>query len=226
MKENFELGRRYDTLKIPENVIIIIMILVVILFVVAIELFLVSLINVVARKKILKGIEISLKNIFYVSEEITEENYKEYKLQIEVILNESIAKDKVLCDEFKNISDILNYYICNFNGKKAVKSKEDKRLKKNILEFLKIYYEKKDADIWGDLSGTDYVVLKKILNSCSENEKEEREEDVAQIVSELNKKDNLIRMLQQKNKTERHLSIINTGIAIVSLIITIISIVF
>lgn len=226
MKENFELGRRYDTLKIPENVIIIIMILVVILFVVAIELFLVSLINVVARKKILKGIEISLKNIFCVSEEITEENYKEYKLQIEVILNESIAKDKVLCDEFKNISDILNYYICNFNGKKAVKSKEDKRLKKNILEFLKIYYEKKDADIWGDLSGTDYVVLKKILNSCSENEKEEREEDVAQIVSELNKKDNLIRMLQQKNKTERHLSIINTGIAIVSLIITIISIVF
>lgn len=226
MKENFELSRRYDTLKIPENVIIIIMILVVILFVVAIELFLVSIINIVARKKILKGIEISLKNIFGVSEEITEENYKEYKLQIEVILNESIAKDKVLCEEFKNISDILNYYICNFNGKKTAKSKEDKRLKKNILEFLKIYYEKKDADIWGDLSGTDYVILKKILNSCSENEKEEREEDVAQIVSELNKKDNLIRMLQQKNKTERHLSIINTGIAIVSLIITIISIVF
>ena len=226
MKENFELSRRYDTLKIPENVIIIIMILVVILFVVAIELFLVSIINIVARKKILKGIEISLKNIFGVSEEITEENYKEYKLQIEVILNESIAKDKVLCEEFKNISDILNYYICNFNGKKAAKSKEDKRLKKNILEFLKIYYEKKDADIWGDLSGTDYVILKKILNSCSENEKEEREEDVAQIVSELNKKDNLIRMLQQKNKTERHLSIINTGTAIVSLIITIISIVF
>ena len=226
MKENFELSRRYDTLKIPENVIIIIMILVVILFVVAIELFLVSIINIVARKKILKGIEISLKNIFGVSEEITEENYKEYKLQIEVILNESIAQDKVLCEEFKNISDILNYYICNFNGKKAAKSKEDKRLKKNILEFLKIYYEKKDADIWGDLSGTDYVILKKILNSCSENEKEEREEDVAQIVSELNKKDNLIRMLQQKNKTERHLSIINTGIAIVSLIITIISIVF
>ena len=215
-------------MKIPENVIIIIMILVVILFVVAIELFLVSIINIVAREKILKGIEISLKNIFGVSEEITEENYKEYKLQIEVILNESIAKDKVLCEEFKNISDILNYYICNFNGKKAAKSKEDKRLKKNILEFLKIYYEKKDADIWGDLSGTDYVILKKILNSCSENEKEkeEREEDVAQIVSELNKKDNLIRMLQQKNKTERHLSIINTGIAIVSLIITIISIVF
>ncbi len=213
-------------MKIPENVIIIIMILVVILFVVAIELFLVSIINIVARKNILKGIEISLKNIFGVSEEITEENYKEYKLQIEVILNESIAKDKVLCEEFKNISDILNYYICNFNGKKAAKSKEDKRLKKNILEFLKIYYEKKDADIWGDLSGTDYVILKKILNSCSENEKEEREEDVAQIVSELNKKDNLIRMLQQKNKTERHLSIINTGIAIVSLIITIISIVF
>ena len=226
MKENFELSRRYDTLKIPENVIIIIMILVVILFVVAIELFLVSIINIVAREKILKGIEISLKNIFGVSEEITEENYKEYKLQIEVILNESIAKDKVLCEEFKNISDILNYYICNFNGKKAAKSKEDKRLKKNILEFLKIYYEKKDEDIWGDLSGTDYVILKKILNSCSENEKEEREEDVAQIVSELNKKDNLIRMLQQKNKTERHLSIINTGIAIVSLIITIISIVF
>lgn len=226
MKENFELSRRYDTLKIPENVIIIIMILVVILFVVAIELFLVSIINIVVREKILKGIEISLKNIFGVSEEITEENYKEYKLQIEVILNESIAKDKVLCEEFKNISDILNYYICNFNGKKAAKSKEDKRLKKNILEFLKIYYEKKDADIWGDLSGTDYVILKKILNSCSENEKEEREEDVAQIVSELNKKDNLIRMLQQKNKTERHLSIINTGIAIVSLIITIISIVF
>ena len=226
MKENFELSRRYDTLKIPENVIIIIMILVVILFVVAIELFLVSIINIVAREKILTGIEISLKNIFGVSEEITEENYKEYKLQIEVILNESIAKDKVLCEEFKNISDILNYYICNFNGKKAAKSKEDKRLKKNILEFLKIYYEKKDADIWGDLSGTDYVILKKILNSCSENEKEEREEDVAQIVSELNKKDNLIRMLQQKNKTERHLSIINTGIAIVSLIITIISIVF
>lgn len=213
-------------MKIPENVIIIIMILVVILFVVAIELFLVSIINIVAREKILKGIEISLKNIFGVSEEITEENYKEYKLQIEVILNESIAKDKVLCEEFKNISDILNYYICNFNGKKAAKSKEDKRLKKNILEFLKIYYEKKDADILGDLSGTDYVILKKILNSCSENEKEEREEDVAQIVSELNKKDNLIRMLQQKNKTERHLSIINTGIAIVSLIITIISIVF
>lgn len=213
-------------MKIPENVIIIIMILVVILFVVAIELFLVSIINIVARKKILKGIEISLKNIFGVSEEITEENYKEYKLQIEVILNESIAKDKVLCEEFKNISDILNYYICNFNGKKAAKSKEDKRLKKNILEFLKIYYEKKDADIWGDLSGTDYVILKKILNSCSENEKEERKEDVAQIVSELNKKDNLIRMLQQKNKTERHLSIINTGIAIVSLIITIISIAF
>ena len=143
-----------------------------------------------AREKILKGIEISLKNIFGVSEEITEENYKEYKLQIEVILNESIAKDKVLCEKFKNISDILNYYICNFNGKKAAKSKEDKRLKKNILEFLKIYYEKKDADIWGDLSGTDYVILKKILNSCSENEKEEREEDVAQIVSELNKKVN------------------------------------
>lgn len=213
-------------MKISENVIIIIMILVVILFVVAIELFLVSIINIVARKIILKGIEISLKNIFGVSEEITEENYKEYKLQIEVILNESIAKDKVLCEEFKNISDILNYYICNFNGKKAAKSKEDKRLKKNILEFLKIYYEKKDADIWGDLSGTDYVILKKILNSCSENEKEEREEDVAQIVSELNKKDNLIRVLQQKNKTERHLSIINTGIAIVSLITTIISIVF
>ena len=46
MKENFELSRRYDTLKIPENVIIIIMILVVILFVVAIELFLVSIINI------------------------------------------------------------------------------------------------------------------------------------------------------------------------------------
>ena len=69
-------------MKIPENVIIIIMILVVILFVVAIELFLVSIINIVARKKILKGIEISLKNIFGVSEEITEENYKESQLEI------------------------------------------------------------------------------------------------------------------------------------------------
>lgn len=96
-------------------------------------------------------------------------------------------------------------------------------MKNNAVQFLLMYYNEKDADILGRITGTEYSVLKKLLYDCEKDKKEERREDISQLANELSKKENLIKMLQFKNTTEKRLSIMNTGLAIISLIITVLS---
>lgn len=205
-----------------EKFAILLMALLVIVVVIIIEYVLFAVVETLDFHRSYKKMMNSLKNIFCTIDNDSEKYY-EKKEQLEAIFQKIISKDKTLSEKFVTIPDLVKYFIASINEKEQLECGKDKIMRNNALQFLFLYNREEDADVLGKLTGTEYSALKKLLHDCTEDKEKERKEDVSQIANELSKKDDLIRTLQFKNKLEKRLSIMNTLLAVVSLIVTFVS---
>lgn len=149
----------------------------------SIYLILTDVSNTVTYNKKIKKLNSMLRNVLYTY--CKTKDYDECNYEIEIAFREFVLPDERLKREFPNISILLEKHILNINLKETVLQGDELNIdsyKKSIREFLMEYNQKNPLE---QIKGTDYVVLKDLINCLEEHKVSEGKNIINQVAIEI-----------------------------------------
>lgn len=198
---------------IPEGFIIIVVITLIALPFTYIMFILNSISDFLIAKRIQKEIDKALVNVFQTYSDTLD--YEQSLFELSLIMQKLTPKSSFLSKKYDTLLTLMECFVVNINCGK-IEDKDIQILKNQVLRFVAIYKQKNPLE---QISGSNYAVLKELLDNDDYNKQIEL---VNQLAIELKKKEDQISVLQSSNKKTTILTIIGVALTIVFGVVAII----